>query len=169
MKRSAGLILLISASSLWLGTVATGIAFAAGTAPPLVIEKAEATRGTTFTWLRLEGTFPSGDLVQQAYPLEILVREVGGTDGFVWFTPPQPARSGHAFFTGFAPEWIAAVGLAASADAGARVLHFGPSSLELQLGPGFAASEGEAVFVVHYDGVPVFSNPMQFVIEEAAP
>ena len=142
---------------------------AAGTAPPLSIRHAEATKGATHTWLRLEGTFPSGDLVQQPYPLQIIVREIGSDDDFVWFAPPGATRTGRTGFTSLGPSWIEALEASAAEDPSSRILHFGPESIEVQLGPGFAASEGEAVFLVVYQGGPVFSNRFRFEVEETTP
>ncbi|MEM9175083.1 MAG: hypothetical protein AAGC67_07595 [Myxococcota bacterium] len=158
-------VLLLSSPALF----GSAPARAAGTEPPLAIVKAEAARGESHGWLRLEGTFPSGDLIQQAYPIEVVVREIGDDDGFLWFRPPHETLSGQSTFTALGAAWLETLAVEGGEDPNSRVLHFGPRSIELQLGPDFSASEGEAVFVVVYEDEPVFSNPMRFVVEETKP
>lgn len=122
-------------------------------------------RGEAASLLRLEGNFPSGDLVRLRYPIQILVRDVE-RGGFVRLPVPGGAFTGilddpHAKLD---PNLAVELLWSTTPEPDARVVLVGAGVVEVLLPSTFPTTDIEAqVFVVrHYDGetVVVISNPL---------
>ncbi len=139
---------------------------ATGTAPPLDVTAVSARRGDEGTWLRIRGNFPAGDLVQQPYPLQIVVRQLVG-DRFAWFSLPSSKMHGAYPHLGTPPDAAVMNGMAAiAADApGARLLRLAGEEIEIQLDPAFPSGPAEAFLAVLYEGAFVFSNTVVFEVQ----
>jgi hypothetical protein len=144
---------------------------AAITAPALELIRIQAARGASGVWLRIDGSFPLGDLVQQPRELQVLVRESQESARFVRFYLPRRGYAGEsaALLDGFDAEDIAAVAAASQPEPGARLLEIASGRIELLLPATFPSGEAEAHLYLVYRGEPLLSNPLEFTIEGAQP
>jgi hypothetical protein len=141
----------------------TSPALATPTDPTLVLTAAAAATGTGHRVVRIDGSFHAQDLVQLAYPLQILVRV--GTQ-YVRYDLSAGAVSGVAaeLADGLqADEAEALLGEGAPA-AGARVLFLGLGRLEVALPASFPAGSGEAQLFVIDEGEVVLSNALPVAV-----
>ena len=144
---------------------------AAITAPALSLDHAEATRGESGVLLRLEGSFPQADLVQESRPLQVLVRETTVGAGFVRFDLPGVAYEGAepALVDGLTPEGVAAILEQTTPSSGARLLLLDRGRVDLLLPAGFPSGPAEAHIFMIYRGDTLLSNPLRFDVEQAQP
>jgi len=126
----------LALATIGVATVSSGT----GTDPELALWRVTTEVGDTSRTLRLAGEFPADDLVQLAYPLQVLVRDTGPSAVYIRFD-----LSAHAV-TGVAPE------LADGLDADEAIA---------LLSRGTAIDEAEELFVVEA-GQPILSNPFPF-------
>jgi len=139
-------------------------ALATPTDPTLVLTAAASAAGGAGRVLRVDGSFHAQDLVQLAYPLQVLVR--AGTlyvrfdlsDGAVIGSAPQLADGLQA------DEAEALLDEGAPAP-DARVLFLGLGRLELALPASFPAGPAEAQLFVIDEGEAILSNPLPVVLE----
>lgn len=167
-KRAAiGLVGLVGAAAF----VASGPSGAAITAPALELVRAQAVRAPSGIWLRLDGTFPLGDLVQQPLEMEILIRQRNGGPDFVRFVLPSGGFAGATpvLADGFTAEDVDAVAAASLASPTARLLELASGRIEVRLPGSFPPGEAEAHLYLVYRGEPLLSNPFPFVIPDATP
>jgi len=139
-------------------------ALATPTDPTLILTAAASAAGDGGRVLRIDGSFHAQDLVQLAYPLQVLVRM--GT-AYVRFDLADGA------VTGSAPEL--ADGLQAGEAQGllgagtpapdARVLFLGLGRLEMALPASFPAGAAEAQLFVIDEGEAILSNALPVVLE----
>jgi len=159
-------------SVLWL---ATALLFAApdvraiSTDPVLVLTRVVASSGASARVVRLEGTFPSEDLVQFPFAMQILVRETGTGTGYVRYDLST------GVFTGSAPEladglqFDEAIGFSTQGDPApdGELVLLARDRIELSLPAAFPDGPAEAVLFTIHEGSPILSNAIAFVIEAA--
>lgn len=142
--------------------VAPGGVRATQTDPVLEILAAAAVTSSAGTTLQIDAHFPAEDLVQQAVPVQVLVRDLaGGGTRYARFP------LGAAAVTGDAPSLADGLDAADVADllasgtplAGARVLQMSPGRIEVWLPADFALGAAEVTLFVVYEGDPLLSNP----------
>jgi hypothetical protein len=138
------------------------------TAPALFLRSVDATTADAGTLVRLEGSFPFGDIVQEPYDLQVFVRKVGPEGRFLWFpirgTPLRgetPAVAG-----GLDEGSVWAMMLWAVPSESGRLLHVSEGRIEVQLPRSFGAGPAEAQLFVLYRGTPIFSNSLRFDVPE---
>lgn len=141
---------------------------ASPTAPALELSRADATRGRVGVLVRVEGVFPDADLLQQAYELQLFVRETTSGTRFVCVSLPNGVLVGEAdaLANGLDEESVWEMMEAARPSAEGRVLLLAPGRIEALLPPSFPSGPAEATLFVIYQGDPVFSNPVRFAIGE---
>jgi hypothetical protein len=114
------------------------------------------------TALQIDANFPAADLVQQAFPVQVLVRDLAG-DGtrYARFPLGSPPVTGDAPELADGLDTADVAGLLASGTplAGARVLQMSPGRIEVWLPADFALGDAEVVLFVVYEGDPLLSNP----------
>ena len=144
---------------------------AAITAPALELVRAQAVRATSGIWLRLDGTFPLGDLVQQPLEMEVLIREVGASGRFVRFVLPVGGFEGTspALADGFSSADVDAVAAASQPSQAARLLELASGRIEVRLPATFPTGPAEAHLYLVYRGEPLLSNPLPFEIAGGTP
>ena len=136
--------------------------------PALHISAVDSQSGSKHRLIRLTGTFPYDDLIQQPYPLQVFVREAEG-EKYVCFSVPWGTMMGkhEAFQDGLQVEDVPLIAANAKPDDGGRILHVGPRLIRVQLPKDFPAGPAEATLFVMYRDEPIFSNTVPFEIEEA--
>ncbi|MFQ5415412.1 MAG: hypothetical protein ACE5FL_00040 [Myxococcota bacterium] len=153
---------LIAALLLLVPSIGAGVS----TDPVLVLSGARAEVGVSARLVRIEGVFPAQDLVQQAFPLQILLRETTTGSGYVRYD-----LSGAAFI-GSAPEIadgldaaeaVALLGQGAPAP-GAEVLLLARDRIEVLLPVSFPSGPAEAQLFVIDATAPILSNPVPFSV-----
>lgn len=159
-----------AALALALVAAAAG-AHAAITAPALELIRIQAVRATSGVWLRIDGSFPLGDLVQQPLELQVLVRESQASARFVRFDLPRRAYAGEsaALADGFQPEDIGPLEAASQREPAARLLEVASGRIELLLPPSFPGGTAEAHLYLVYRGEPLLSNAFSFDVPGALP
>lgn len=150
--------------------LAPGPSGAAITAPALELVRVQVVRAASGVWIRLDGSFPLGDLVQQPLEMQVVVREEIGTR-FVRWDLPRGAFEGTsaALADGFAAEDIEAVEAASQPTRNARLLELASGRIELLLPSSFPAGPSQVHLYLVYRGEPLLSNPLQFEIPGAQP
>lgn len=149
---------LLLASSLALATAAA----ATPTDPTLALTAASAAAGTASRTVRVEGSFQAEDLVQLAYPIQLLVRETTNGTRYVRYDLSGVAVTGDepALADGLQAGEATALLQEGNADASARVLFLGLGRLDVKLPTGFPGGPAEAVLFVLDEGEVILSNPM---------
>jgi hypothetical protein len=139
---------------------------AAITAPALELIRVQAARTGAGVLVRLDGTFPEGDLVQQSLEIQILLRETRTGDYFVRIDLPTGGYEGEsdALRDGLDAGDVAAVIAASVPSAAARLLVLAPGRIEVLLPSSFPAGAAEAQLFLIYRGEPLLSNPVGFEI-----
>ena len=161
----------VSRAACWLlGLLVLGasapVATGTGTDPTLALSAVVVEVGTTTRAVRLTGEFPADDLVQLAWPLQVLIHEAGG---------PRYVRYdlSDAAFSGLAPgladgldsteAMVLLVEGAPSPDA--RVLFLGAGRIELLLPASFPSGGAVVQMFVLDEGEPILSNPLPFDVD----
>jgi hypothetical protein len=139
------------------------------TDPTLALTRALAAAGESHRLVRVEGSFHAEDLIQLAYPLQVLIRETTSGTAYVRYD-----LSGSAA-TGVAPEL--ADGLQADEAEGllaqggpapaARVTFLGLGRIDLLLPASFPGGPAEVQLFVIDEGEPVLSNALPLTLEVA--
>lgn len=163
MRAMSAPLLALRAVSVLALLLATGDVRATQTDPVLEIAAVVAVTSTAGTALRIDATFPAEDLVQQAVPVQVLVRETGGGGTrYVRFPLGAVAVTGDAPSLADGLDAADVAGLLASGTplTGARVLHMSPGRIEVWLPAGFALGAAELSLFVVYEGDPLLSNPV---------
>lgn len=141
---------------------ATSGARATQTDPVLEIQDVQAVTSDAGSTLQIDANFPAADLVQQAVPVQVLVRDLAG-DGtrYARFPLGGPAVEGDALALADGLDAADVAGLLASGTplAGARVLQMSPGRIEVWLPADFALGLAEVQLFVVYEGDPLLSNP----------
>jgi hypothetical protein len=160
----------------WSGALAGALALVSAahgaiTAPALELVRAQAVRASSGIWLRLDGTFPLGDLVQQPLELEVLIREAGASGRFVRFVLPVGGFEGSspALADGFGAADVDAVAAASQPSQAARLLELASGRIEVRLPSAFPSGPAEAHLYLVYRGEPLLSNPLPFEIAGGTP
>lgn len=136
------------------------------TDPTLALTAATCVTGTALRVLRVDGSFHAQDLVQIAYPLQLLVH-VGAS--YVRFDLVSGTRTGlaPALADGLsADEAVALLGAGSPAPDG-RILFLGAGRLEVALPESFPSGAAEAQLFVVDEGEPVLSNALSVAIGPA--
>jgi hypothetical protein len=140
-----------------------------GTDPALALWRVTSEVGDSSRTVRLEGDFPADDLIQLAYPLQVLIRDTGRSAVYVRF---DLAAGAVGALVGVAPELtdgldaVEAVALLAQGTPNeeAEVLFVGPGRIDVLLPSDFPAGQAEAqLFVLEGDSI-VLSNPFPFAV-----
>lgn len=138
------------------------------TEPVLALSRVTSAVGASSRMVRIEGIFPGDDLVQIAYPLQILIR-IG--EQYVRYDVVQGAVGGSApeLADGLGSGEVAGLLGAGAPEANARVLFLGPDTIDVLLPAGFPSGAAEAqLFVLHGGTHPVLSNPLPLDIAVGA-
>jgi hypothetical protein len=149
---------LLLSSSLALATAAA----ATPTDPTLLLTTAAAAAGTSTRTLRVEGSFQADDLVQLAYPIQLLVRETTTGTQYVRYDLSGGAVTGDspALADGLqAGEAAVLLGQGTAAPT-ALVLFLGLGRLDVTLPTNFPGGPAEALLFVIDEGEVILSNPM---------
>ena len=141
------------------------------TAPALAVTGVQSTSGERGTVIRVEGEFPFGDIVQTAYGLQIFLRETDEGRSFLCFALDRGVFRGEsdAVAGGLDAETVWEMMEAAEPSTSGRVLHIGPSAIELWIAPDFDFERAEVGFFVLYHEEPIISNFVPFWLEGDLP
>ena len=157
--RAAAIVLALGVAGLLALSPAS--AAAGPTDPTLVISDAFGTQGALRV-LAIVGTFPSDDLVQSAYPLQLLVRSQTDGVSYVRFGLSDRGYVGMepALADGLDASDVPGLLAAGTPDTAAVVVGLDPTRVTVVLPPGFPAGSVEVQFFVLEPGetVPVLSN-----------
>lgn len=158
-----------------LGLAAALLCAAAGdhagatiTDPALALSRAAVTSGATARLVHLEGALPDEDLVQLAYPLQLLIWS--GANYVRYETGGEPVE-GQApqLADGLDPdEAIALLGHGAP-SAGARIAFLGPGRIDVLLPATFPPGEAQAQLFVVEGADVLLSNPIPFAVPGEQP
>ena len=146
--------------------VAVPIASGTGTDPFLALTGVSVEVGTTARVVRLEGEFLADDLVQLAYPLQILIRETAPGARYVRYDTVAGAFTGVApeLSDGLAPgEAVALLGQG-SPSPDAKIVFLGVGRIEVLLPALFPEGGAEVQLYVVEAGEPILSNPLPFAV-----
>ena len=157
---------LIAACLLLVPSIGAG----ASTDPVLALAGDQAEVGDSARLVRLEGVFPAQDLVQQAFPLQILLRETTTGSGYVRYDLSGAAFTGSApeIADGLDPAEAAALLNQGSPAPDAEVVLLARDRIEVLLPIAFSSGPAEAqLFVIDADA-PILSNPMPFSVGGAS-
>lgn len=165
-RRSFGASLVLLMAGGWLAVPSR----AAITAPALEVVEVQARRVASGVLVRIDGSFPEGDLIQQRLEIQVLLW-TPATGAFARFDLPVGAFEGTtAVLTNdFLAEEIETLVAASSPSPRPRLLLLAPGRLELLLPASFAAGEARVQLYLVYRGEPILSNPVQFEIGETQP
>jgi ABC-type amino acid transport substrate-binding protein len=169
LKRRAPLLVATLALTLLAAPELTRVAAASMTAPPLeiasVAAEAAAEGGALVT---IEGAFPYDDVVGRDYAMQLFVRAVDDGSRFICFSTRWGPMVGSdlLYAKGLDAKNVDDIGRLALPSDRAHFVRVEPGQIQVQLEPDFPPGLAEAQFFVLYNGVPVFSNPVSFVIEE---
>ena len=143
---------------------------AAITAPALEVIEVRATRAPSGVFVRVDGSFPQGDLVQQRLEIQVLFW-TPASGAFTRFDLPVGAFEGStpALQDDFIAAEIDAIVAASSRSRRPRMLLLAPGRIEVLLPAAFAAGEARVQLYLIYRGEPILSNPVQFQIPAVAP
>jgi hypothetical protein len=164
-RRGAALLL---GASLALAAAAA----ATPTDPTLALTGATAAAGAAGTaarMLRIEGSFQADDLVQLAYPLQLLVRETTTGTTYVRYDLSSGAVTGSsaALADGLQAGEVNALLGQGTAEPAARVLFLGLGRLDVALPPSFPGGPAEALLFVVDEGETILSNPIPLAVGAA--
>lgn len=153
-----------------LATCFAAPARAAITAPALEVIAVQATRAPSGVFVRVDGSFPQGDLVQQRLEIQVLFW-TPETGAFTRFDLPVGAFEGNTplLQDDFAAGEIDALVAASSRTRRPRMLLLAPGRIEVLLPASFAAGEARVQLYLIYRGEPILSNPVQFEIPVVTP
>lgn len=142
-------------------------ATATPTAPSLLLTGAETQLGESRALVRVRGTFPYEDLIHQPYPLQLFIREIGSGSRFVCFSVPWGVMAGDdaIFANGLDEGLVAEIANRATPSPDGEIVQLSPRHISVHMPAGFPVGPVEAQIFVMYEGAPVFSNPLRFVIE----
>jgi len=145
---------------------AVPIATGTGTDPTLALTGVSVEVGATVRAVRLEGEFPADDLVQLAYPLQILVRETAPGSRYVRYDASLGAFTGVApeLSDGLAPDEALALLGQGSPSSDAKIVFLGSGRIELVLPALFPPGAAEVQLFVVEAGEVVLSNPLPFAV-----
>jgi hypothetical protein len=145
--------------------LASGISSqATGTDPDLALTHVVCSSGENVRVVRLEGHFPADDLVQLAYPLQVLIREIGPGTRYVRYDLSATAVRGDApeLADGLDPSEVADLLAQGNPAPKAVVAFMGVGRLDLVLPGSLPAGPAEAQLFVLENADPVLSNPLPF-------
>jgi hypothetical protein len=161
-------------ASLLLGA---GLALAAAAAatptdPTLALTAAAAAagaQGTAVRTLRIEGSFQADDLVQLAWPLQLLVRETTSGTSYVRYDLAGGAVTGTsaALADGLQAGEVPTLLQQGTPAPSARVLFLGLGRLDVALPSGFPGGPAEASLFVVDEGQTILSNAIPLAVEAA--
>ncbi len=144
--------------------------WAGPTDPALAVASATVSGGSSRVVV-LRGIFPSDDLVQTGYPLQLLVRSLGNGTSYLRFDLGLQVLEGNEASLVDGLDAADVPGLLASGTPNpfARVIGLGPRRLDILLPASFPSGAAEVqLFVLEPgDTVPVLSNP--FTIQVPLP
>lgn len=157
---------LVLAAALFVGSATVR---AISTDPVLVLSRASAVSGVSERIVRLEGTFPAEDLVQVPFALQILLRETTTGTQYVRWDISQ------GVFSGTAPELADGLQFAEVLSfstqgvptQGGDLVLLARDRIELRIPNGFPDGPAEAALFTIYEGSPILSNALTFVVGEA--
>jgi hypothetical protein len=137
------------------------------TSPALLLTDAETEAGESGTLLRVQGSYPYSDLIHQPYPLQLFVREVQNGTRYVCFSVPWGVMEGEStvFADGLDEAAVAQIGSLSTPSPDGRIVNVSPKHISVHLPADFPPGPAEAQLFVMYQGRPVFSNPLRFVVE----
>ena len=164
-RHTRGPLLLICAGAICL----TPAAFATPTDPTLVLTNASTATGALHRVVRADGSFHAQDLVQLAYPLQLLIRETTTGTGYLRFDLPGAAAAGSAaeLADGLQADEAEALLASGTFAPGARVLFLGLGRLEVLLPEDFPAGPAEIQLFVIDEGEAILSNALPIELEAA--
>jgi len=150
-------------------SAAVPIATGTGTDPTLALTRVSVEAGSSARAVRLEGEFPADDLVQLAYPLQILIRETGPAARYVRYDTSAGVVTGVApeLFDGLAPDEAVALLGQGSPSPDAKILFLGGGRIEVLLPEAFPDGGAEVQLYVVEAGEPILSNPLPFAVSGA--
>ncbi len=164
--RASGRIARVLLLAVAMGAASPG--FGGATDPTLALSEVSAESGTSLRLVRLVGVFPSQDLVQLAYPLQVLVRETGTGTGYVRYDLASGAFVGQSadLVDGLDPGEAAALVGEGTAAPDAGVAFLGRDAVEVLLPASFPAGPAEAqVFALDaVGGPPILSNAVALTV-----
>jgi len=145
------------------------IASGTGTDPALALTGVSVEVGATACVVRLEGDFLEDDLVQLAYPLQILIRETALGASYVRYDTSLGAFTDVApeLLDGLAPEEALALLGKGSPSPDATIVFLGSGRIELLLPASFPAGGAEVQLFVVDTGQVILSNPLPFSVSGA--
>lgn len=150
-----------------LGAVCLGpAAFATPTDPTLALTNASAATGAVHRVVRVDGSFHAQDLVQLAYPLQVLIRETSVGTHYLRYDLSGSAVTGSAaaLADGLQADEAAALLGAGTPAAGAQVLFLGLGRLEVTLPASFPGGPAEIQLFVIDEGEAILSNTLPVVL-----
>jgi hypothetical protein len=156
--------------ALAIGLLATS-ALASPTDPVLVLDAARSAAGTAGSWVRVDGVLPGDDLVQVAYPLQLVIQEQGTNPRFVRYDLSGGIVEGQSGLLddGLDPTEAAALLLVGSAAADGAITGLGTGRIEVMLPTGFPSGPAQAQLFVLDDEGAIVSNAIDFTIAGATP
>jgi len=142
------------------------IAPAISTDPVLVLTGVVSTSGTATRVVRLEGTFPSQDLVQFPFALQILVRETTIGTGYVRYDLSQGTFSGSAPELADGLQFGEAIAFSTqgSPAVDGELVLLARDRIEVSLPSDFPDGPAEALLFTIHEGTPILSNAISFVV-----
>jgi len=146
--------------------LAPASAMGSPTDPVLALTGARSARGTALVLIQLDGSFPGADLVQLAYPLQIVIRETSSGTGYIRFDLSGDAVAGSAAELADGLDSDDALALLGQGTpvSEAQLVHLGLRRLEVTLPASFPSGGAEAQLFVVDEGEVILSNPIPFVI-----
>lgn len=135
-------------------------AHATQTDPVLAIVAARVVGSPTGQWIQIDAAYPSADMLQQPIPVQVLLRDLGGTS-YARFALGDGAYTGSAASLGDGLDAADVPDLLASGAPmpGAEVLHAGATRIELWV-PDLDLDVGEVQLFLVYEGEAILSNPV---------
>lgn len=141
------------------------------TAPFLQLTELTTEATPDGTLLRAEGSFPFEGAIDEAYPFQLFVRTLEKqTNRYVSFSPVWGPLGGDDPFVkkGLDEKNAYEIFRVSHPLTDARLIAVSPRAIEVQLPPDFPLGEAEAQIFVLYEGDPLFSNPLPFLVEAHA-
>lgn len=144
---------------------------AGATDPVLAIHAATVQAGARSVVVVVDGAFRGADLVQISYPLQVLVRVLGGAGHYLRYDLVAGPFAGEDASIGaeLSAAEAASLLLAGTPEPDARVIRMDPGRLVLALPPRFPSGDAEVQLFVADGGTVLLSNAWPLEVVEIVP